>query len=146
MSGDLDDFVQELQEQIYDETKESFGEVAYQRWRNPLYVGIMEEPDGYGTVKGGCGDSIQIFLKFEGGRVKKASFQTDGCGSSLVCGSYAAEMALGKNPDEIFEITGENILEKLDGLPEENQHCAFLAVASLHQALNDYMVKQTQKK
>jgi NifU-like protein involved in Fe-S cluster formation len=76
-------------------------------------MGAMENPDGYGRITGSCGDTIQIFLKFENEKVKKALFQTDGCGSSAVCGSFAAELALGKTPDEIVDITGESILKKL---------------------------------
>lgn len=143
MDDNLDNFVQQIQDQIYEETKKDFGEKVCQRWRKPLYMGVIDEPDGYAKVKGKCGDSIEIFLSFENNRVTQASFQTDGCGPSVVCGSYAAEIAIGKEPDEIVEITGEIILEKLDGLPEENEHCAFLAVESLQAALNDYMVKQT---
>jgi nitrogen fixation NifU-like protein len=109
-------------------------------------MGALDDPDAYAKVKGTCGDSVEIFLKFENGRVTKASFQTDGCGPSVVCGSYAAEMAIGKDPDELTEITGNIILEKLGGLPEENEHCAFLAAESLHQALNEYMIKQTDQK
>lgn len=142
MDNNLDYFVQQLQDQIYEETKKDFGEKVYQRWRKPLYMGVIDEPDGYAKVKGKCGDSIEIFLRFENNRVTQASFQTDGCGPSVVCGSYAAEMAIGKNPDELVEITGEIILEKLGGLPEENEHCAFLAAESLQKALNDYMIKQ----
>jgi nitrogen fixation NifU-like protein len=51
-------------------------------------------------------------------------------------------MAIGKDPDEITEITGNIILEKLGGLPEENEHCAFLAAESLQQALHDFMIKR----
>ena len=89
---------------------------------------------------------MEIFLKFENDRVKEASYQTDGCGSSNVCGSFTAEMALGKNPDELLEITGEAIQEKLGGLPSEERHCAFLSAETLQEALNDYMIKQTGKK
>ncbi|MCF8082582.1 MAG: iron-sulfur cluster assembly scaffold protein, partial [Deltaproteobacteria bacterium] len=78
-------------------------------------------------------------------RVKAASFQTDGCGSSSVCGSFAAEMALGKTPDELVDVTGEAILQKLGGLPEEDQHCAFLAGETLQEALHNYMVKQRNR-
>ena len=60
----------------------------------------------------------------------------------LVCGSFAAEMAHGKGPDELLEVTGEAILERLAGLPEEEAHCAFLAAETLQEALNDYMIKQ----
>jgi nitrogen fixation NifU-like protein len=88
---------------------------------------------------------MQIFLRFKNNHVKEASFQTDGCGSSAVCGSFAAEMALGKSPDELLEITGNAILEKLGGLPKEEEHCAFLAGETLQEALNHYMGKQAKK-
>jgi nitrogen fixation NifU-like protein len=145
MSSELDDFVQDLQNRIYDETREAYGDVAFERWQNPLYMGAMDNPDGYARVRGSCGDTMQIFLKFEKNRIKEASFLTDGCGSSAVCGSFAAEMALGKAPDEIVEITGEAILEKLGGLPEEDEHCAFLSAETLQEALNEYMIRQARK-
>jgi nitrogen fixation NifU-like protein len=144
MGDNLDNFVQQLQDQIFEETKKDFGEKIYKRWREPLYMGVIDEPNGHAKVKGKCGDSIEIFLKFENNRITQASFLTDGCGPSVVCGSYAAEMAIGKDPDELVEITGKIILEKLGGLPEENEHCAFLASESLQQALNDYMIKQAR--
>ncbi len=84
---------------------------------------------------------MQIFLKFENDRVCDAAYLTDGCGSSTVCGSFAAEMAIGKNPDELIEITGDAILEKLGRFPEEDRHCAFLAAETLQEALNRYMAK-----
>jgi nitrogen fixation protein NifU and related proteins len=79
-------------------------------------------------------------------RVKEATFRTDGCSSSTVCGSFAAELSLGKNPDEVVEISGETILEILGGLPEEDRHCAFLAAETLQVALDDYFRKELQKK
>lgn len=51
-------------------------------------------------------------------------------------------MALGKTPDELLEITGDAILEKIGGLPEDKRHCAFLAGETLQEALHDYMLKQ----
>ena len=145
MRKDFDDFVEGLQNQIFEETRAAYGDVAFQRWLEPLYMGNMDKPDGYGRVKGSCGDTMQIFLKFENEKVKDASFLTDGCGSSTVCGSFAAEMALGKTPDEILDITGESILKKVGGLPEEDKHCAFLSADALQEALNDYMIKPKSK-
>ncbi len=127
------------------ETRSAYGDVAFQRWLKPLYMGTMDNPDGYGRVKGTCGDTMQIFMKFEDDKVKKISFHTDGCGSSAICGSFAAEMALGKTTDEIVEITGEKILEVLGGFPKEDQHCAFLAAETLQEALNDYMIRRINK-
>ncbi len=139
MSDKLDDFVEKLQEQIFDETKEAFGEAGFQRWRNPLYNGKMENPDAHARIKGNCGDTIEIFLKFEDERVKEASYTTDGCGSSTVCGSFTAEMAIGKSIDQLTAITGEEVLIKIGRFPKEDEHCAFLAAETLQEALNNYM-------
>ncbi|MBW1783021.1 MAG: iron-sulfur cluster assembly scaffold protein [Deltaproteobacteria bacterium] len=142
MSDDFDDFARNLQEQIFEETKGAYGGVAFERWLNPLYMGRVDHPDAYARVTGPCHDTMEIFLRFEQGRVAEASFQTDGCGSSAVCGSFAAEMAHGKTPDELLDVTGEAILERLGGLPKEDEHCAFLAGETLQEALHEYMVKQ----
>jgi nitrogen fixation NifU-like protein len=142
MSDDLDDFARELQDQIYEETRRTYGQVAFERWLNPLYMGVMDNPDGCGRVTGSCGDTMEIFLRFEKGRVKEAVFQTDGCGPSAVCGSFAAELAHGKNPDDVADISGETILDILGGLPDQDQHCAFLAAETLQEALSDYMRKE----
>ena len=145
MSDSLDDFARRLQQQIFEETKEAFGEAAFQRWRHPLYMGTMQDPDGHARVHGKCGDTMEIFLRFEKERVLEASFQTDGCGSSAVCGSFAAEMAIGKTPDEILDVTGDAILERLGGLPKEEEHCAFLAGETLQEALSNYMINQVRE-
>lgn len=141
MDDDLDDFVEELQSQIFEETKASYGDVGFERWCNPLFMGRMENPDGYGRIKGSCGDTMEVFLRFENDRVKKASFQTDGCGTSTICGSFAAELAIGKEPDGLTDITGETIINILGTIPEEDRHCAFLAAETLQDALNDYMIQ-----
>jgi nitrogen fixation NifU-like protein len=145
MGNELDDFVQDLQGQIYEETRAAYGEVAFERWLNPIYMGMIDNPDGYGCLTGSCGDTMQVFLKFENDKVKEASFLTDGCGASAVCGSFAAELALGKGPDELVEITGDAILKILGGLPKEDEHCAYLAGETLQEALDEYMVKQRSK-
>jgi len=145
MNDDFDDFAHNLQEQIFEETKNAYGNVAFERWLNPLYMGPIDNPDGYARVTGPCQDTMEIFLRFEQGRVAEASFQTDGCGSSAVCGSFAAEMARGKTPDELLNVTGETILERLGGLPEEDEHCAFLAGETLQEALSNYMKQQVGK-
>ncbi len=145
MGEDFDNFVKNLQAEIFDDTKNAYGVAAFERWQNPLYQGEIKDPDGYARVTGPCSDTMEIFLKFENNQVKEASFKTDGCGSSAVCGSFAAEMALNKTPDELLYVTGKDILERLGGLPGEEEHCAFLAGETLQEALNNYMVKQRQK-
>ena len=108
-------------------------------------MGPIDNPDGYAKVTGPCGDTMEIFLRFENDHVKEASFTTNGCGGSAVCGSFAAELAIGKTPDELIDVTGEEILKILDKFPKDDQHCCFLAAVTLQEALNNYMIKQKKQ-
>jgi len=145
MTDEFDEFARNLQAEIFEETKQAYGTVAFERWLHPKYMGKIDDPDGYARVTGPCQDTMEIFLKFEDGRVSEASFQTDGCGSSAVCGSFAAELALGKTPDELLDVTGDAILERLGGLPKEDEHCAQLAGETLQEALSNYMKHEVRK-
>jgi len=141
MGDKLDDFISRLQGEINEEARNALGDKGFDRWLHPKYRGVIDNPNGYARITGACGDTMQIFLRFENEKVSEATFQTDGCGSSSVCGSFAAELALGKSPDELGEITGDTILGLLGKLPEEDRHCAYLAAETLQAALDTYMKK-----
>ncbi len=145
MSNDLDKFLDNLQEQISNDAKEAFGENGFKRWQNPEYRGRMEDCDSSACLKGECGDTMEIFLKFSNNRVKAASYFTDGCSSSAICGSFTAELAHGKNPEEITEINSETVLKKIGKFPVEEKHCAFLAAETLQEALRLYMIRKVKK-
>lgn len=138
MTDDFDDFVSHLQQEIYDETKAAYGQKVFDRWLNPSNMGSLEKADGAASVRGSCGDTMEMSFQMEGERILRARFMTDGCGSSTVCGSVAAELAEGKTLEEAASIDGNVILEILGGLPEEEQHCAFLAADALHSAIHDH--------
>ncbi len=139
MTDSLDAFAGRLQERINQEVMETYGAEVYERWRNPRFAGPMESPTGFGRITGNCGDTMQIFLCLEDGVVSKASYVTDGCGCSAVCGSVACELAVNKKAERLSAITGETILDVLGGLPEDNVHCAFLAAEALQAALEACM-------
>ncbi len=145
MGDSFDDIIDGIQKQVFDEAIEAFGEKGFQRWRNPRFNGRMENPDAHARLTGSCGDSIEIFLRFKDNRVCRASYYTDGCGSSQVCASFAAELAIGRNPEELTEITGEAVLKEIGKFPKDEEHCAFLASSTLQEALNVYMKTQMKK-
>jgi nitrogen fixation NifU-like protein len=146
MNDKLDDLVNDLQNRIFEEARAAYGELGFNRWRNPLYAAVINDAYGCGCITGSCGDTMEIFLKVENHKVRNASFRTNGCGSSTICGSLAAEMAIDQTADELMDITGEKILEVLTVFPKEDEHCAFLAAAALQDALNDFMKKQVNVK
>lgn len=132
-------FADKLQAEINEEAKQALGERGFQRWRNPKFNGRMENSDGHARVTGECGDTMEIFLKFENNRVSNASYFTNGCASSTVSGSFAAELTLGKDPDELADITAVEVLNAIGRLPEEDRHCASLAARTVQEALTHYM-------
>jgi nitrogen fixation NifU-like protein len=102
----------------------------------------MPDASAVGRIRGRCGDSMEIYLKIKDDRIRKASFYTDGCGSSIACGAVAAQLATGKSIDEAALIGGDTILEAVNGLPEKECHCAYLAAETLQAAIHDWMVRE----
>ncbi|MBN1904827.1 MAG: iron-sulfur cluster assembly scaffold protein [Deltaproteobacteria bacterium] len=143
---DLLKIIKNTDDPIYAELLKIYSPEAIERWIDPDNFGPIENADAHASVSGRCGDRMEIFLKVSGDRVIKSSYMTDGCASSNICGSFAADMAMNKGPDEIIEITGEAVMERAGGLPEEDRHCAFLAAETLQAALDVYMKKQKQLK
>ncbi|MDH3964280.1 MAG: iron-sulfur cluster assembly scaffold protein, partial [Deltaproteobacteria bacterium] len=142
MKNPMDDFVDKLQEQIFEESKETYGEEVFSRWQNPRFMGRMTDASSVGRITGTCGDTMEIYLRIRDEKIQETSFFTDGCGSSVACGSVAAELAIGKEFDEVGLIGGDTILEVLKGLPEEEHHCAYLAAAALQIAIHEWMLKK----
>ena len=142
MSDDaFDALVEQLQTKVFADARAAYGDVGFERWRNPRYNGALEDADAAGGLKGGCGDTIHIYLKFKDDRVEKASYTTDGCGSSALCGSFTAELAHGRNPEELLELEPEDVLNKIGTFPEGEKHCATLAIKALQEAVNNHMIQ-----
>lgn len=144
----FDDIVDELQQKIDQDALDTYGQAGYDRWRNPPHRGKPENAQYKGASTGSCGDTIIIFLHIENDKVVDAGFLTDGCGSSTISGSMAAELAVGKHCDDLDAITGEVVLEGLGGtdcLPSDDQHCAWLAANALHDAVGEYFKKTIAK-
>jgi len=106
-------------------------------------VPYLNRPDGQARITGQCGDTMEISLKFQEGKVIRTAHGTDGCVYSLNCVSSAATLAQGKTPDEILQIDPDIIRQSVGGLPENQMHCARLAAETLQTALHDYMIRQS---
>ena len=139
MKDTLDDFTDKLQKQIFEETRQTYGEKVFSRWQQPKCMGKMANASSVGRLTGSCGDSVEIYLRIKDDHIEAASFFTNGCGSSVACGSMVAELAVGKDLDEAASIGGDTVLQALGGLPEEESHCAFLAAEALMAAIHNWI-------
>ena len=84
---------------------------------------------------------MEIFLIIKENKITDVRFMTDGCGASIACGSMVSRMVEGKAIDDVKKITDLELVDALDGLPDENNHCAKLAVDTVQKAINSYQDK-----
>ncbi len=143
---DFEEMVKDLQRKIDRDEEETYSKKVISEYRNPTNFGFIENPDATGQIKGPCSDTMRMDLRIKDNVIQDACFWTDGCGASLACGNMLTSMIKGKNIDEANGISNEKLLEVLDGLPKEHQHCARLAVNTLHKIIKDYHKKEDNAK
>lgn len=95
----------------------------------------LANPDGYAKRSRQCGDTVEIFLIIRNQHILHAAFETDGCLYSVACANTVVHLAEGMSLQEAWEITPAAVVDYLETLPEEEFHCAQLAVQTLHLAL-----------
>ena len=129
----------EIQGQVMAEMKQIYTETVIDDAMNPPNAGTIPNADGFGSVTGPCGDTMETWLKVKDGKVADAAFWTDGCGTSIACGSMVTEMVKSRNVVRALAINQTEILGNLGGLPEDSLHCALLAADTLQAAIRDYL-------
>ena len=135
MASQFDD----LERQIIADMWSAYTETVIDHAMNPRNVGSIANADGFASMTGPCGDTMEIWLKVRNGTLAQASFWTDGCGTSIAAGSMVTELAKEKAVAEILKISQQDVLDALGGLPEESAHCALLAANTLREAMKDYL-------
>lgn len=120
-----------------------YSDKVIDHFQNPRNVGEIEDASRVGTVGNAkCGDMMRLYLKINEEQVIiDCKFKTYGCGAAVASSSMATEMIKGKTVAEAMKLTNKAVMEALDGLPPEKEHCSLLAEETLHAALWDYAEK-----
>ena len=120
-----------------------YSDKVIDHFQNPRNVGEIEDASGVGTVGNAkCGDMMRLYLKINEEQVIiDCKFKTYGCGAAVASCAMATEMIKGKTVAEAMKLTNKAVMEALDGLPPEKEHCSLLAEETLHAALWDYAEK-----
>ena len=134
----MDSRFDDLQEDILEDNLEIYSKTAVDHFMNPRNLGEMENYDGFARSTGPCGDSISIWIKVKDNIISEISFTTDGCGPSISSASMVTALAKGKTIEEARKIGQWDVLNALEGLPEEKEHCSLLAATSLMKAMEDF--------
>jgi nitrogen fixation NifU-like protein len=108
---------EEYQEKVMEEMRKVYSETVIDHAMNPRGVRDMEAANGYTSITGPCGDTMQMWLKARNEIITKATFMTDGYGTSIASGSMAADIAKGKSICQALGIGQQDVLDALGGLP-----------------------------
>jgi nitrogen fixation NifU-like protein len=142
---DFKRLIKELQQEIARREEALYSETVIREARNPSNVGSIANADLHGIVHGWCGDTMEVFIRLGSDTIEEATFVTDGCGATLACGSMLTKMLTGMTLTEAEWVLPEDLIEALDGLPEESMHCADLAVSTLHNALFNRLAAEMEQ-
>ncbi len=132
--GALDKYWDALKETY----RQEYSEVAADHMVFPRNTGEIIEHDAFGIFNDEYDDLIAMWLKIDNGSISNTGFSAEDCITCTACGSIITELARGKTIDDATKITADEVMENLQGLPEEDRHCAELAVNVLRMAVADY--------
>jgi nitrogen fixation NifU-like protein len=129
---------EEYQKQLESQLAKAYSARTVDHALHPRNMGNLPLASGYASLTGTCGDTMEIWLSVNNEIIEEAVFMTDGCVTTIAAGSVVTELARGKHVDNALQIDEQQILQGLDGLPEESRHCALLAASTLEKAIMDY--------
>ena len=118
-----------------------YTEKVIDHFSNPRNVGEMSDglADGYALVGDpSCGDQMKLWILVEAGRIFDIKFKSYGCPGAIATSSMLTELAQGMTLDEARQLSDDDVVAALDGIPENKRHCSLLGVTALHQAIADY--------
>lgn len=113
-----------------------YSDTVIEHFEHPRNAGEMADASvEYFVTNPISGDSMRLFLRIEEERIANASFLTTGGPASIATASVATELVTGKTLDEASEITREQLVEAVGGLPPSKIQCSVIAAAAIRNAV-----------
>jgi NifU-like protein involved in Fe-S cluster formation len=126
--------------------KSGYSDKAIEYVTHGIHVGKLPKPSVKLSYTGKCGDTMEIYLLIEGGRIKRAKFEAIGCAGAFSAGSALMEMIRNKSLEEAGKLTAEDIMAFLGGVPSHKKDCVELARTTLSKTIKLYRNKKLDKK
>jgi NifU-like protein involved in Fe-S cluster formation/bacterioferritin-associated ferredoxin len=114
--------------------------------RNILKAGEEANYESYSKGRVGspaCGDEMVLWLKIdpESEKIADCKWQTFGCGSAIASTSMLSVMLMengGMTITDALKVKPQDIMMRLEGLPNRKIHCSVLGDKALQAAINDW--------
>ena len=101
-------------------------------FEHPRNAGEIPAPDARTRLENpACGDILELSLKLDGDRIADIRFRAKGCVAAMACGSAITELAKGKTVADARQVSREDVLQKVGGVPQASGHAAHLAIDTL---------------
>jgi len=115
-----------------------FSEKAVLILEKQINIGTMNQPSITEQHQGSCGDILFLSLKIEDESIKDAMFEYIGCAGLQSCASALTEMIKNKTLEEAAKIDVNEIIDYLNGIPEQKYECAEIARDTLGKAIQNW--------
>ena len=133
-----------------EKTKQLFMDAVY--GKPGTHIGEIENPDGLGEHGSiACGDALRFTFRVEKHPtdplldvITEARYLTFGCTSAIAASEALCAMIEGKKltPIESLKITNQDIVDYLEGLPEQKIHCSVMGAEALEAAVFNWAQKR----
>ncbi len=114
-----------------------YSETAARYYLEKPHMGAIQNADQTAEYVGSCGDTMTIYLNFDGDIIKEAKYEVMGCAGAISAAMAAVDIITGKKIDFAKNLNDGDIFKVLQNIPEKKHHCIQLAVKTLHKALED---------
>ncbi len=121
--------------------REDYVETLLDYYENPHNRGAL--PDAQIHASGGnpgCGDLVTMYARLDDeDRISELSFEGEGCTISQAAASIVTELAQGKTPAEVEEMSYEDLIDVLGReVVSVRPRCATLGLSILKSAIRDH--------
>jgi nitrogen fixation protein NifU and related proteins len=101
-------------------------------FQNPRNVGDVEAPDLTAQMENpACGDILKLTARLAGKQIADIRFRAKGCVPAMACGSAMTELIKGKTVEEARQVSREELVRAVGGLPQASAHASHLAIDTL---------------
>ena len=120
-----------------------YNELVADHSANPRNMGEIADADGVAVVGDPtCGDQMKLWIKIDDGIIADIKFTSNGCAGAIAASSMCTVLAIGKTIQEAKQLTDDDIIIALEGIPQLDKNCSLSGVAALHAAINNYEQKK----
>ncbi len=124
-----------------------YNDVVLNRLYNLQNTGIVSNADAVGQVGSvGAGNMIKIYLRIINGVITEAKFKAFGGVFTLVASDIVCDFLINSSIENALTIKNEDIINAMNGLPEDKIHIADLAQSAVVDAVDDFYKKLARAK